>query len=333
MPEQSEVDETSTATDEVEPDEQPLPRSRTRRRVTAAELEARFDSWREDRTIRREQRDPAQRSAWGRTTLGIAMVAVLGGVSLFGGLNDDARDRRIEEQDQTIGGLEAALRVLNATVDVGISDDLVRLVEMAATDAEAVADAQHRYAELAYQAHSEDSAGEGAPTVSTLAMAEHRRTLAEYFDPSTWLVDGENAYQWSTDSQFDNLREIDPRFEWYIRYDGMNPAASSTYQWQVESVTPRLPTGSNPEVTTAQVVWTCIDTATDEVLAWAEAEYTLLDAGEDEQADMASTSAPFTEMTLVLTAAGAADQAPVLRDVPSIQIPTLDDVDDTEESS
>jgi hypothetical protein len=128
-----------------------------------------------------------------------------------------------------------------------------------------------------------------------LAVAEHRRALAPYFSPKSYLVDDAEAYRWSTVDSFDAGTEIDPRYAWYVRYDGQTADDPGTYRWKLETVLPDLKRSSAAVPTdSARVVWLCRDTATGEVLAWANGHYRY-----------DGKTGVFDELEVVVTVAGA----------------------------
>ena len=94
------------------------------------------------------------------------------------------------------------------------------------------------------------------------------------------------------------FRSIDPRFPWYVRYEGLKASSPGAYAWSVESVMPDLATQDATGTTrTARVIWLCRDTAGGQVLAWANAAYSY-----------DGKAGTFADLKVVVTAAGAEHQ-------------------------
>ncbi|MFG2684021.1 hypothetical protein, partial [Streptomyces sp. NPDC048392] len=143
----------------------------------------------------------------------------------------------------------------------------------------------------------------GAPNKAALEIIKHRRDMAPLFSRDSFLVSDKEAYSTSSLTPFDATTEIDPRHAWYIRYDGQNAAAPSTYAWKVETVMPDLSVKDGSGATNqAKVVWLCRDTKSGEVLAWASARYV-----------RNGTAGAFDHLALVVTAAGAQYENPAIK--------------------
>ena len=219
--------------------------------------------------------------------LGIAVAVGIGGE---GYESERARNEaRIVELEGQIDEMQ------QVPVADNLPERMAQLSEAAAADGQEVATAQQGFADLHHRASTEPDPGNGAPNEATLQIAEHGRSLAGLFDESTFLVDDEQAYAWTSLEPFDPDSEIDPRFAWYVRYDGATPSPAEASEWTVETVMPDLDEQDETGVTdAAQVVWLCRDTASGEVLAWANARYRY-----------DGDSGVFDDLEVVMTSAGA----------------------------
>lgn len=290
----------------------------TRRKLSGAELESRLEDWREQRRERRERRESrtpeedARRLRRGLCALmgtGILTLTVASGVM---GQSFEAAQSRKAERIAQLSTQVAGARAVE--VDAGLAERMVRLSEAAATDGRAVAAAQQGFADLHHQASTQPGPGNGVPNRASVQIAEHRRVLAPLFDEDSYLVDDEEAYFWTSTTPFDPSSEIDPRFDWYVRYDSTEASSPDTYTWTVETVMPDLDKLDASGVTnTAQVIWVCRDTQTAQVLAWAKASYAI--DGED---------GVFDDLEVVVTLAGAQHQQEAGQEQVSPKVPQID---------
>ena len=269
---------------------------KTRQHRTGAELESRFDDW----SIRqREKIDARTPEDYARVLRrGLAAVMAVGVLALVvaTGVTGERYDANRAFNEARMIELEAQVAEAE-TVPQGtdLAEQMSALTKAAAADAEQVARAQQTFAELHHEASSQPGPNNGAPNRAMREIAEHRRQLASLFSESSYLVEDEEAYSWSTATSFDATSEIDPRYAWYVRYDGQDAADPGTYMWSLETVMPDLDSQEAAGATNrAQVVWLCRDAVTGEVLAWATARYT--DDG---------TTGTFDELDVVTTATGA----------------------------
>ncbi|MEW1548335.1 hypothetical protein [Streptomyces tsukubensis] len=292
-----------------------------RKKVTGAELEERFAGWAKRRRERGEVRgreDSARlfrRSATAVMGVGILALTVATGVA-----GESFKASTADNKAQIVK-LKGRLDETRSTpVKADTRALLSKLIEAAAADAKRVASGEQTFATLYHQASAQPSPNNGAPNQATLGIIKHRRDIAPLFSKDSFLVSDKEAYGTSSLTPFDATTEIDPRYAWYIRYDGESAAAPSTYTWKVEAVTPDLGAKDGSVATgQAKVVWLCRDTESGEVLAWASARY--LRNG---------TTGAFDHLALVVTAAGARYGNPAIKTAES-KVPELGDMDPEEE--
>lgn len=266
----------------------------TRQHRTGAELGSRFDDWvvrQHEKIDARTPEDYARVLRHGLAAVMAVGVLVLVAAAGVAGEQYDAtrahNDARIVELVDQLAEAEAVPQ------GTDLAEQMSALTVAAAADAEKVARAQQTFAELHHEASTQAGPNNGAPNRAMRDVAEHRRQLAPLFNESSYLVADEEAYSWSTATSFDATSEIDPRFAWYVRYDGQDAADPSTYTWVLETVMPDLDSQDASGATDrAQVIWLCRDTANAAVLAWASARYTHDGtAGTFDQLDVATTAA------------------------------------------
>ncbi|UJW28868.1 hypothetical protein L3Q67_26900 [Saccharothrix sp. AJ9571] len=273
----------------------------TRRKVTGLELEARFDGWRDAQRARRKVRATEDSARILRRRLSVIMSAGILALVVISAVTGNGFTAARSANDSTIMNLEEQISDARAgPVDLDLPRTMSELSHAAATDAGKVQAAQQTYTTLYHQSSMQPGTDNGAPNEAMVATAEHRKVLAPLFSKDSYLATDEDAYTWQNVLPFDAAREIDPRFAWYVRYDGWAASDPSTYTWKVETVMPDL---ASPEVSgatqEATVVWLCRDTTTSTVLAWASASY--IHDG---------TRGLFDDLEVVVTAAGAAHQHP-----------------------
>ncbi|MFE5863577.1 hypothetical protein [Streptomyces virginiae] len=277
------------------PEEKPAA-PKTHKKVTGAELEVRFAGWtmrQRERVQARAPEDNARLFRRGVTAVmgaGILTLVVATGVSgeSYKTSTADNKARIVQLKEQ----LDDA-HSMPVKADAGVQ--LSKLTEAAAADAKKVASGEQTFATLYHQAGVQPSPNNGAPNQATLEIIKHRREMAPLFSKGSFLVSDKEAYSTSSLTPFDVTTEIDPRHAWYIRYDGQNAAAPSTYAWKAETVMPDLRAKDRSGATNqAKVVWLCRDTKSGEVLAWASARYV-----------RNGTTGAFDHLALVVTAAGA----------------------------
>jgi hypothetical protein len=247
----------------------------TRRRVSGTDLESRFEDWRSGRREARSARTPEESARRVRRVLGAVMSTAVLALAFAGGQAGRAFEAESASDAARISHLRSQVEDAEAApLPQDFKGRLSGLAEAAARDAKAVADAQQRFAELHYEASMEPDSGNGAPNAATLEIAEHRRALAPLFSSDSYLASEEDAYSWTSIAPFEPSTEIDPRFPWYVRYDGTKASAPADYRWTVEAVTPEVTAQEETAATsTAHVLWTCRETTSGQALAWASATY------------------------------------------------------------
>ncbi|MFK0154240.1 hypothetical protein ACIQVK_19470 [Streptomyces sp. NPDC090493] len=277
---------------------------KTRRKVTGAELEEDFAGWtmrQRERVRARSPEDNARLIRRGATAvMGVGILALVVATGVAGeSFKASTTDREAQIVHLT-GELDDA-QATPAKSDAGAQ--LSKLTEAAAADAKKVATGEQSFATLYHQAGVQPSPNNGAPNRATLEIVKHRRGMAPLFSKDSFLVSSKEAYGTSSLTPFDATTEIDPRYAWYIRYDGANAAAPSTYAWKVETVMPDLrATDASGTTNQAKVVWLCRDTKSGVVLAWASARYV-----------RNGTAGTFDHLALVVTAAGARYEIPAIK--------------------
>ncbi|MFF1880299.1 hypothetical protein ACFVVC_02355 [Pseudarthrobacter sp. NPDC058196] len=267
----------------------------TRRRLSGVELEARFEGWRGER----QELTPEESARRTRLALSAVMGVAILGLAAAAGVTGKGFESEHAANAERIAALQVQVEDARAIpVPTDLAGKITRLTEAAAKDAKKVAEAQQHFAQLNHDAATQPSPGNGTPNAATLQIAEHRRTLAPLFSPRSFLTDEKGAYIWTSLTPFDPSTQIDPRFAWYVRYDGLKASAPDAYTWSVESVMPDLAVQDATGTTrTARVIWLCRDTAGGQVLAWANAAYTY-----------EGKAGTFDNLKVVVTAAGAEHQ-------------------------
>ncbi|MDX2545850.1 hypothetical protein ACOT81_37955 [Streptomyces sp. WI04-05B] len=295
------------------PEEKPAA-PKTRKKVTGAELEERFVGWtmlQREKVMVRTPEDNARlirRSVTAVMGVGILALVVATGVA---GESFKASTADNEAQIVQLKGQLDDARSTPVPADAGAQ--LSRLTEAAAADAKKVATGEQAFATLYHQAGVQPSPNNGAPNQATLEIIKHRRDMAALFSKDSFLVSDKEAYSTSSLTPFDATTEIDPRYAWYIRYDGQNAAAPSTYAWKVGTVMPDLSMQNVSGMTIqAKVLWLCRDTKSGEVLAWASARYV-----------RNGTAGTFDHLALVVTAAGAQYENPAIEMPAGSGVPEL----------
>ncbi|MDH2393813.1 hypothetical protein QCN29_34660 [Streptomyces sp. HNM0663] len=285
------------------PEEKPAV-PKTRKKVTGAELERRFAGWTMRQRERVQARSPEDNARLIRRSVTAVMgVGILALVVATGVAGESFKASTADNEAQIVqleGQLDDA-QSMPVKADAGAQ--LSKLTEAAAADAKKVATGEQTFATLYHQASVQPSPNNGAPNRATLKIIKHRRDMAPLFSKDSFLVSDKEAYSTSSLTPFDATTEIDPRHAWYIRYDGRNAAAPSTYAWKVETVMPDLSTKNGSGATNqAKAVWLCRDTKSGEVLAWASARYV-----------RNGPTGAFDHLALVVTAAGAQYENPAIK--------------------
>lgn len=268
-----------------------------RRKVTGPELEARFDRWTAARRTRSGERSaartPESRRRTARQGVAVTLGLVLAAAAVLSAVTNRAYDQQSAANARRISALQAQSPVAPggapAPTATPVDGKAVAVLSARASEiARAVTAQQDEYAGLFHAANQAPDAGNGVPNEAILKTVEHRRALARHWDPKSFVVDEPLAYAFTTTPYF-GRDEIDPRFPWYVRYDGLKASDPKSYGWKVESVMPKLDVP-----TTVRVVWVCKDNR-GMVLAWASATYT-------------DSTRTFSELELVVTTAGRQHQ-------------------------
>ncbi|MGW0536266.1 hypothetical protein [Streptomyces sp. NPDC003032] len=277
---------------------------KTRKKVTGAELEECFAGWTMRQREKVQVRTPEDNARLIRRSVTAVMgVGILALVVATGVAGESFKASTADNEAQIVQ-LKGQLDDAQSTpVEADAGAQLSKLTEAAAADAKKVATGEQTFATLHHQASVQPSPNNGAPNQATLEIIKHRRDMAPLFSKHSFLVSDKEAYSTSSLTPFDATTEIDPRHAWYIRYDGQNAAAPSTYAWKVETVMPDLSMKNVSGVTNqAKVVWLCRDTKSGEVLAWASARYV-----------HNGRTGAFDHLALVVTAAGAQYENPAIK--------------------
>ncbi|MFJ2420228.1 hypothetical protein [Streptomyces brevispora] len=296
------------------PEEKPTA-PKTRKKVTGTELEERFAGWTMRQRERVQARSPEDNARLIRRSMTAAMgIGILAVVVATGVAGESFKASTADNEVQIIQ-LKKHLDDAQSTPVADAGAQLSKLTEAAAADAKKVASGEQTFATLYHQAGVQPSPNNGAPNQATLEIIKHRRDMAPLFSKGSFLVSDKEAYSTSSLTPFDATTEIDPRHAWYIRYDGQNAAAPSTYTWKVETVMPDLSAkGRSGATNQAKVVWLCRDTKSGEVLAWASARYV-----------RNGTTGAFDHLALVVTTAGAQYKNPAIRMPAGPAVPELSD--------
>ncbi|MFE7117377.1 hypothetical protein ACFU99_18385 [Streptomyces sp. NPDC057654] len=310
-------DESESAGPEQEtgsmPEERPAA-PKTHRKVTGAELEERFVAW----TMRRRERAQARSAEDNARLIRRGVTAVMGAgilaLVMVTGVAGESFKANTADNDARIVQRKAQLDNARSTpVKADAGARLSELTEAAAADAKKVAAGEQAFATLYHRAGVQPSPNNGVPNQATREIIRHRRAMTPLFSKASFLVGDKEAYSTSSLTPFDATAEIDPRYAWYIRYDGQNAAASSTYAWKVGTVMPDLRAGGGSGATDqAKVVWLCRDTKSGEVLAWASARYM-----------RHARTGVFGHLALVVTADGARYENPATKMPAGSEVPEL----------
>jgi hypothetical protein len=259
-------------------------------RITADDLEARFDLWAQRKRQQVIERTPGQATSVRRRALCGVLLVAAAVLAIAHNVHTNRHEQAVAANQLRIAELEGAYRDAQPGTGSHRHSRVRAMTQLSAAAAKAgneVAAAQQRFAQLHYRAGRQGGPGNGAPDQATLDATAHRRSLAKYFDPDSLILPDEQAYSWTTAYELE-ADQIDPRFEWYIRYEGLKPSTPKVYAWSLEVAMPSL---TAPD--TARVVWVCREAGGQTVLAWATALYT-------------GSAERFSDLKVVVTADGAA---------------------------
>ncbi|MDP9904779.1 hypothetical protein [Arthrobacter bambusae] len=255
--------------------------------VEGSALEAKFDGWTMARREKKAARTPEMKSRSARRVIGAGLGCALAAMAVFTSLSTSAFDQQSAKNTAEIARLQAAAGQAQEQQSAKPIDPvaIAALTARASESATKVAEGQQAYASLYSAMNNAKSNGNGTPNAEALAAAGHRKDLAAAWDPASFVVDPKSAYVWTTTPYF-SRDQIDPRFPWYVRFDGLKASDPKTYAWNVKSVMPKLDSPG-----TVRVVWACAQQDST-VLAWASATYN----------DKTGT---FSQLDVVTTAKGA----------------------------
>ncbi|MDT8913568.1 hypothetical protein [Amycolatopsis sp. PS_44_ISF1] len=271
-----------------------------REKLTGVRLEADLAAWWVSRRRRGERRPPEERSQILRRVLGTGMGLAILALVIVSTVTSRIFDTARSANDTRITSLEGQVADgLAVRADTHLAERMTQLSRSAAASAIRVRDAQQTYATLYRESSIQPDTDNGAPNTAMVATAEHRRVLATLFSRSSYLADDHDAYTWQNVAPFDANSRIDPRFAWYVRYDGPQASDPATYAWAIEAVMPEVHTQTADTATRARAVWLCREKASGNILAWASAIYTY-----------DGTGGVFDNLAVVVTTAGAQHQSP-----------------------
>lgn len=244
-------------------------------RVTSEDVSARVAQRRARREASRAAR-AGRAKVPGRVPTVVATFLVLGALALGLGAsalqetNDIAARQHAMEKVSIVDDIEE-LQLTSDAIESGERPEVLRerLVAVRA-QAEEVAVLQQGFAEIMFRGNEETLSDDGTPTQAFQDAAEHRRLLAPYFTEGSLIVEDEDvAYGPGTVDPF-GPTQIDPRFPWYLRFldqERSGVADPADYQWSVASASP----SSIDSAGVVEVVWLCRESATGDILAWANA--------------------------------------------------------------
>ncbi|MFF8914178.1 hypothetical protein ACF08M_12840 [Streptomyces sp. NPDC015032] len=287
---------------------------KTRTKLTGAELEERFEGWTMRQREKVRARTPEDRARLVRRGVTAAMGAGILALVVATGVAGEGFKASTADNEARILQLKGQLDDARSTpVKADAGAQLSKLTEAAAADAKKVVAGEQAFAALYHQASVQPGPNNGSPSQAELEIIKRRREMASLFSKDSFLVSDEQAYSTSSLTPFDATTEIDPRHAWYIRYDGLDAAAPSTYAWKAETVMPDLSAKDASGTTNqAKAVWLCRDTKSGEVLAWASARYV-----------RSGTTGGFDHLALVVTAAGAQYENPAIKASDGSKVPEL----------
>ena len=242
---------------------------------TADELEGRYLTWRTARRDIRAARTSDERSRGRRRVAGVLAAVALIGIVTVSGLDARSQNAAVATSDQSVRALDDRATALaeQAASASARPSALVDLQTRAAAAAKRVAAGQQAYTALAVKGYTtaRSTSANGAPDAVAAAVINHRRALAADWSADSLVVDDADAYTFSTQDALGG--QMDPRYSWFVRYDGGRPSDPSTWGWQVRSIAPAAVDTTDAaadQTDTATVVWTATQ-KDGTVLAWASA--------------------------------------------------------------
>ncbi len=248
-------------------------RERRAHKLTGEELQQRFDQRRAERKQRASSGEGAR---GGRVSLaiGVTLLLAAGGVGVASQVSSVGFSEQALALEEEAQALKVELSGLTAVQERDPEEhrvDIEAQLDAATTAATEVANLQQQFQQIAFDARDEATENNGAPSAGSLALVEHRRTLAPFFAEEAFLVDDEIAYSQATAAQFDS-DQMDPRYAWFqpfIQAGDRNwvPTDPGTAAWSLVSTTAAAGGGS------VSVVWMNQNPATGDLYAWATAQY------------------------------------------------------------
>ena len=249
----------------------------------------------EARAERTEEDRRRSRRALVNTVLALGIVGCVAFSSVTGGKADD---QSAANQAHVTALTDQVTELENRPVHEDPVGAMSSLADMATADAAKVAAGQQAFQGLYAAAGTDQGSGDGGPSAADQAIADHRADMTDLFDPDSFIIADDQVTIPGSMPLDDPESEIDPRYEWYVRYDGAAPSAPEASAWRVSSITPLLSeTDASGATDQASVVWSCTDAESGKTLAWASATYTV-----------SGDSGAFSELSVTVSTYGAGHQ-------------------------
>lgn len=251
-------------------------------KITAQSLQEKLEARGRKSAPLSEEQKLKRRGGAAYAALGLAAVAMLGTTVLLGQQHEQNNAQNQSEIISLMGQTAQARRAPETKVE---PVDLAKLDQVAHDYAQKLADAQNRFGELYAATRGGKGAQDGEPSKEEVALFEHRGSLSELFDESTFLM-GEDLTNWTTGNELKPY-QLDPRTQWYVKYDKASadsaavPSKASEYRWQVRSSLPKVVLNTDDvEVVQAGpsqaiAIWECVELDQEgkpvpgKTLAWA----------------------------------------------------------------
>ncbi|HEU5223069.1 MAG TPA: hypothetical protein VFU07_05235 [Candidatus Lumbricidophila sp.] len=234
-------------------------RARAKTRVTPEELLAK-------QAAKTAARSGAQSRVRASTCVGVALMLVAATAAISASQIASNSERKLAEGNAHIDQLTGHVDYLKGASSTGTGKtggtaaplaDVSAVLEQAREAGNKVAELQNQFPALL--ASNSASAGNGAPSQGVLAAVAHRKDLAPFFAPGTYLLDDSVVYSATSELGL-GPKQIDPRLQWFDRI----PSAGA-YRWRVAAVTGSE--SGSPSL--SEVSWLCEDSASGQLLGWA----------------------------------------------------------------